>query len=245
VARVQPEGSKVLMATSNGVRNLILPKLASIDDVQLAGLADSPETALKLLVQEHPEVVIFDMDFGGKFVGLDTARIMQKTRVRAAIVMLVPDLNPEEMRSESRRFGSSWSYVKKNIAARVDVLESVLKSAMRGVQWIEPELSRPLNTLWKVAEEARDMESARAEAAPPVVTSRTKLKNAKFSEPESEPIERTPYDPKDDVDELDEIAPGIKTKSTGEADIDDLNITSVSVGHGGIGQNVGRVRRAG
>ena len=238
-APVVPEGSPVLMATSNLVRNLILPKLATVDSIRLSGLADSPETALKMLVQDHPEVVIFDMDFGGELMGLDTARMMQKTRTRAAIVMLVPELDVDALRIESRRFGSSWSYVKKTTAARVDVLETVLKSAMRGVQWIEPDLSRPLSALWKIADEARDTEAARAAAEPAAVTSPAKLKVAKKAvtqEPEIEEVKE--YDE-------DDYAPGIKTKSTSEAATDGLEITSVSVGHGGIGSNVGKVRRTG
>lgn len=233
------------MATSNLVRNLILPKLATISDIRLAGLADSPENALKMLVQEHPEAVIFDMDFGGDMVGLDTARMMQKTRTRAAIIMLVPELDPEVMRPESRRFGTSWSYVKKNTAARIDVLETVLKSAVRGVQWIEPELSRPLASIWRVAEEARELEAAKEIAEPVAVKSPSKLKSAKFAPPEQpEPVEETDVDGDPFADE-DEVAPGIKTSSTDDTDYDDLNITSVSVGHGGIGQNVGKIRRAG
>lgn len=244
----ESEGSPVLMATSNTVRNLILPKLATISDIKLTGLADSPENALKMLVQDHPEAVIFDMDFGGQFIGLDTARMMQKTRTRAAIVMLVPELDVEELRIQSRRFGSSWSYVKKTTAARVDVLESVLKSAVRGVQWIEPELSRSLNAIWKVADEARELEAARAAAEPVPVTSPSKIKSSNFTdsqEPDHDLIDDQVSENENDYDDEDEVAPGIKTKTTSDSATDGLNITSVSVGHGGIGQNVGKIRRTG
>jgi len=94
-----------------------------MDDILLAGLADSPETAIKMLVGEHPEVVIMDMDFVGKMAGLDTAKMMQKTRTRAAIIMLVSDLDPVEMKPYSRRFGSSWSYVKKPLLAKSTFLK--------------------------------------------------------------------------------------------------------------------------
>lgn len=242
-AAVEPEGSPILMATTNLVRNLILPKLASVPGITLAGLADSPENALKMLVQEHPEVVVFDMDFGGEYVGLDTARMMQKTRTRAAIVMLVPELDVEELRLQSRRFGSSWSYVKKTTAARVDILETVLKSAMRGVQWIEPELSRPLSSIWKIADQARDLEAAKAEAEPIPVTAPAKLKSAKFSAPDPAPPSTDAIE--DDFYDDDEVAPGIKTKSTKDAAVDGLKITTAAIGHGGIGSNVGKVRRTG
>ncbi len=232
------------MATTNTMRNQILPKLATMDGFTLAGLADSPENALKMLVQEHPEVVLLDLDFGGRHVGLDTAKMMQKTRTRAAIVMMVPDLDAEEERIHARQYGSSWSYIKKTTAGRVDILEMVLKSAVRGVQWVEPAISRTLNVIWKIAEEARELENRRASATPSVVTSPTKLKNAKFEEPGSS---STPADDERYLGEgeEDEIAPGIKTTSTNESETDGLNITSVSVGHGGIGQNVGKVRRTG
>lgn len=242
-AAVEPEGSPILMATTNLVRNLILPKLASVPGITLAGLADSPENALKMLVQEHPEVVVFDMDFGGEYVGLDTARMMQKTRTRAAIVMLVPELDVEELRIQSRRFGSSWSYVKKTTAARDDILETVLKSAMRGVQWIEPELSRPLSSIWKIADQARDIEAAKAEAELTPITAPGKLKSARFSAPEPTPPTIDELD--DEFYEDDEVAPGIKTKSTKDAAVDGLKITTATIGHGGIGSNVGKVRRTG
>jgi len=123
----------------------------------------------------------------------------------------------------------------------------VLKSASRGVQWIEPDLSRQLAVIWKIAEEARDTEAARSAVEPVVVTSPTKIKNAKFETPVAAPETAASADGEVDLDveDPDEIAPRIKTKSTSEAETDGLNITSVSVGHGGVGQNVGQVRRAG
>jgi hypothetical protein len=82
------------------------------------------------------------------------------------------------------------------------------------------------------------------------VTSPTKIKNARFETPAESGASVSPAasaneeaDP--DVEDLGEIAPGIKTKSTNEAETDGLNIASVSVGHGGRGQNVGKVRRTG
>ena len=185
-----------------------------MDDVVLSGLADSPETAIKMLVQEHPEVVILDIDFGGPLVRLDTAKMMQKTRTRAAIVMLVPELDPIEMKPYARRFGSSWSYVKKTTAGRVDVLQMVLKSASRGVQWIEPDLSRQLAVIWKVDDEARDLEAARSATEPVAVTSSTKIKNARFETPANTPVRSESEIDIEDVEDQDEIAPGIKTKST-------------------------------
>jgi DNA-binding response OmpR family regulator len=105
------------------MRNQIVPKLSVMDEVLLSGLADSPETAIKMSVREHPEVVILDMDFGGPMVGLDTAKLMQKTRTRAAIIMLVPELDPVELKLHARRFGSSWSYVKKPRQAKSTFLK--------------------------------------------------------------------------------------------------------------------------
>ena len=247
---VEPTGIPVLMATTNTMRNQIVPQLSVMDDVVLSGLAESPETAIKMLVQEHPEVVIMDMDFGGPLMGLDTAKLMQKTRIRAAIVMLVPELDPANMKQYARRFGSSWSYVKKTTAGKMDVLQMVLKSASRGVQWIEPSLSRELVEIWKIAEEARDLESARAAAEPVTMTSPTKIKNARFETPAGPdefgaPAASTNEEVDPDLEDADETAPGIKTKSTNEAETDGLNIASVSVGHGGRGQNVGKVRRTG
>jgi DNA-binding NarL/FixJ family response regulator len=244
---VEPTGTPILMATTNTMRNQIVPKLSVMDDIVLSGLADSPETAIKMLVQEHPEVVILDMDFGGPLIGLDTAKLMQKTRIRAAIVMLVSELDPEEMKSNARLFGSSWSYVKKTTAGKVDVLQMVLKSASRGVQWIEPSLTRVLAAIWKVADEARDLEAARSAAEPATITSPTKLKNARFETPVASGTPAASAEEEVDLDteDLDEIAPGIKTKSTSEAETDGLNIAKVSVGHGGRGQNVGKVRRTG
>jgi DNA-binding NarL/FixJ family response regulator len=243
----EPTGTPVLMATTNLVRNLILPKLATMPDVQLAGLADNPGNAIKMLVQDHPEVVMLDMDFGGPFIGLDTARMMQKTRVRAAIVMLVPELIPEELRTESRRFGSSWSYIKTTTAGRVDVLQAALKSAMRGVQWVEPDISRALNTIWKIAEQARDTESARAASEPVAIKSPSSYKPKRAAQklPSETPTDEAGEAAEaGEAEEYDvETAPGIKTLTTNESAVDGYDTTSSAIGHGGIGQNVGGVRK--
>jgi DNA-binding NarL/FixJ family response regulator len=229
------------MATTNLVRNLILPKLATMPDIQLAGLADNPGNAIKMVVQDHPEVVILDMDFGGPFGGLDTARMMQKSRARAAILMLVPALEPEELRTEARRFGSSWSYIKTTTAGRVDVLESALKSATRGVQWVEPDVSRALAAIWKIAEQARDLESARAAADPISIKSPSSFKPSRAAQ--KSPSE-TPGEGADEAEEYDvDVAPGIKTLTTSESAADGYDTQSSAIGHGGIGQNVGGVRK--
>jgi len=149
----------VLVATSNHVRDILLPQLAAIDDIKFVGIADTPDNALKMLLHEHPDVVILDADFGGSFMGLDTATMMQKTRSWAAIIMVVPDLDPKELQSKSRRYGSSWSYLKKTTAARANMLASALKSAARGVQWIEPDLRRPLAELWHISSEMNDLDA--------------------------------------------------------------------------------------
>jgi DNA-binding NarL/FixJ family response regulator len=244
----EPETSPILIATSDSVKNLILPKMATFDEVSIAGLASTPDAALKLLIQEHPEAVVIDLDFGEPLGGLDTAKLMQKTRSQAAIVMLVPEIDPEIHHSQARRFGSSWSYIKKTTATRENLLNLALKSAVRGVQWVEPALSRPLAELWKVAAEARDTEARRSEVgvvAVPTALGRKSMKNS-INEMDDAPPEPKADQAKPKFEEV-EVAPGIELKSTGEKsedEVDGLDVTSVSVGQGGVGQGVGKVRKA-
>ncbi len=255
-----PKGSPILVATSNPVRTLVLPKLATLEEISLVGLASSPDIALKMLIQEQPDAVIIDTDFGGPLVGLDTAKLMQKTRAQSAIIMLVSNIDANELRSVSRRFGTSWSYIRKSMAARENVLSIALKSSVRGVQWIEPELSRPLAELWKVAAQARDLESRRAQVDPvaiKTVVSQKAMKNSVDQEvaPDAvrEPvvaettdngIDGNPEGDQADDEFDDEVAPGIVLKSTLDFEDEGIDVTSVSIGKGGIGQDVGKVRRA-
>lgn len=251
-----PQGSPILVATSNLVRNLVLPRLATFDGISLAGIANSPENALKMLIQEHPDAIIIDSDFGGPLEGLDTARLMQKTRSQTAIVMLVPELDLDDHFSEARRFGSSWSYIKKTTATRENLLEIALKSSVRGVQWIEPKLRRPLADLWRIAAGARDLDARlAAEASVPVTTSlgRKSMNNAvdptielnsEKGPVDDEQVEKAfDVDPEDKYD--DEIAPGIDLKSTNDPVSDGFDVTSVSIGRGGVGHDVKKVRRTG
>lgn len=252
----EPTGSPILVATTNSVRNLILPKLATFEDVRLVGMANTPAIALKMIIQEHPEAVIIDIDFGEPFGGLDTAKLMQKTRNNAAIVMLVNDIDPVEYRSQARLFGASWSYMKKSTATRENILSVALKSAVRGVQWIEPELSRPLAELWKIALEARDLDAAQVDTVPPMTSSARKTMDnpddRNFAPSSNdEPVAARLEENADDTGsqsyatgEEEEVAPGIKLKSTNEPEVEGIDLTSISVGRGGVGQDVGRIRRA-
>ncbi|MCZ6538691.1 MAG: hypothetical protein O6922_02540 [Chloroflexi bacterium] len=251
--------STILVATSNSVRNQILSKLATFDEVTLVGMAKSPDDALKILIQEHPDAVILDTDFGGDLVGLDTAKLMQKTRAHAAIIMLVPEIDPEVHHAVARRFGTSWSFMKRTTAARENVLSIALKSSIRGVQWIEPELSRPLAELWKVAGQARDLEARQLTVEPVAISTSLGRKSMKNSVNQADPAESTPkpvpteasneaksVEPEgeqpDDKFE-DELAPGVELNSTLDPEVEGFDVTSVSVGKGGIGRGVGRVRR--
>ncbi|MCZ6538428.1 MAG: hypothetical protein O6922_01210 [Chloroflexi bacterium] len=249
------KGSPLLIATTNTVRNLVLPKLATVDEIAISGLANTPEDALKMLIQDHPDCVLLDIDFGGELVGLDTAKLMQRTRAQAAIIMLVPEIDPEVHHSKARRFGTSWSYIKKSTATRENLLNLALKSAIRGVQWIEPALSRPLAELWKVANEARDLEARRSTTEAVTLTTsigRKALKNSvtptTASDESQEPVDTDALELEDDQadDSIEaEMAPGIHVKSTLDDEIDGVDVTTVSVGKGGIGRGVGKVRRAG
>jgi len=249
------KGSPLLVATTNSVRNLVLPKLAAVDEIAISGLANTPEDALKMLIQDHPDCVLLDIDFGGELVGLDTAKLMQRTRAQAAIIMIVPEISSEFHHSKARRFGTSWSYIKKSTATRENLLGLALKSAARGVQWIEPELSRPLAELWQVANQARDLDARRSSTEAVTVTTsigRKALKNSvtptTASDKSQEPVDMDAIELGDDqADESveAEMAPGIDVQSTLDNEIDGVDVTTVSVGKGGIGRGVGKVRRAG
>lgn len=241
---ISPDASKVLLAVTATTRNLILPKMASMGDIALAGIADSSETSLKMLMQERPEVAILDADFGGEHAGYDTARTMQTTRTRAAILMIVPEIDPEKYRPIARRLGTSWSYVRRNSALKVDVFEVALKSALRGVQWIEPELTRPLKELWTIAAKARELEEKKSLETPVAVKNASrKMRPVEIPQKKSE-SEQPEVDAAEIAAEVeDEIAPGIETQNTNDVELDDFKYTSVSIGHGGVGQDVKGVRR--
>ena len=242
-----PEKSPVMVATSNSVRNLLLSKMATIKGVALAGIADSPENALKMLMQEHPDVVILDADFGGPFEGLDTAKMMQKMRSQSAIIMVVSELDPVALKSKARRYGTSWSYLKKTTVSRADVLQIVLKSASRGVQWIEPELSRPLAEIWKISAQARDLEAKQSVDEALVFAKPSSFREGSAIDEEEEVAVEFDDDGVVDVKlkSTDEAAPGVDLQSTDDFEDEGINLTSISVGKGGVGQGVGKVRRTG
>lgn len=221
--------------------------MATIKGVELAAIADTPENALKLLIQEHPDVVILDADFGGPFEGLDTAKMMQKMRSQSAIIMVVSELDPVALKSKARRYGTSWSYLKKTTVSRADVLQIVLKSASRGVQWIEPELSRPLAEIWKISAQARDLEAQGAQNGPDIVAKPASSRKAPAIDEEEEVAVEFDDDGVVDVKlkSTDEAAPGVDLQSTDDFEDEGINLTSISVGKGGVGQGVGKVRRTG
>ncbi|MDA1280372.1 MAG: hypothetical protein O3B95_10110 [Chloroflexi bacterium] len=227
---VEPVGVPVLLAMSSSIRSRVLPKLANMKELSLSGAANTPAEAVNILIRDHPDVVMLDIDFGGPLEGLDLAKMMQKTRPSTAIVMLVSDIDATVFHGKARRFGTSWSYLRRNSAARAETLESTIKSAIRGVQWIDPELTRPLSQLWKVASEARDLESKRVIAEPAI------LKNARTRKPV--PVLQDDEEFESGID--DDLEPDEADNSPG----DGLKITSITVGNGGIGQRIGSVRKA-
>ena len=170
--------------------------------------------------------------------------------------MLVPELDTQNHFAEARRFGSSWNYIKRTTATRENLLDVAIKSSVRGVQWIEPALRRPLADLWKIGAEARDLEARRSEIEiTPVPTAlgrkamtnsveSSSIANSAPAPVDAEQVEKA-FGLRPDADHKEEIAPGIDLKSTNDPEAGGLEVTSISVGQGGIGKDVKKVRRTG
>jgi len=155
--------------------------------------------------------------------------------------MLVPELDTQNHFAEARRFGSSWNYIKRTTATRENLLDVAIKSSVRGVQWIEPALRRPLADLWKIGAEARDLEARRSEIEiTPVPTAlgrkamtnsveSSSITNSAPAPVDAEQVEKA-FGLRPDDDCKEEIAPGIDLKSTNDPEQTGLRLPRSQLG---------------
>lgn len=151
--------TRVLIAAPGPMRTVLTSKISSSTEVSLAGVAENEMTAVEKVVTEEADVAAIYIHLGGQLAGLDIARNVSKACPQAGILVMVNDLAGVDVRKHSRMFGMAWSYAVAENAQTDSRFADLVQSVGRGIHWIDPELRRVLEAIWKIAEDGRDLEA--------------------------------------------------------------------------------------
>ena len=154
--------TRVLVVAPGAARTVLMTKLTGAEEVKVAGAASDEQSAIEKMVTEEADVAIVHIHTGQSLGGLDIARNIQRVCPQAGIIIFVAALDGLDLRRNARRFGVSWSYLLSENTDGSSALADLVRSAGRGIHWIDPKLRRVLEALWKVADEGRDLEIANA-----------------------------------------------------------------------------------
>ncbi len=101
-------GKSAVIVEDEGVTQMQVKRILTRAGLRVVGAAMSGEEAVRVVLQEHPDIVLMDINMPGQFNGLEaTRRILEQ--FPACVVMLTAY---EEHRQEAERIGTSGYAVK-------------------------------------------------------------------------------------------------------------------------------------
>lgn len=113
--------------------------LEEIPEFQVVGDADGGESAIKIVQETYPDVILLDVNMPG-ISGIETITILRKKKITAKIIMLTISKQDEDL------FGAieagADGYLLKNAGA--DELSRAIKLVMNGQAFLSPEVTLPV-----------------------------------------------------------------------------------------------------
>ena len=134
----------VLVVEDNAkLRPALESGLAATGEVQVVGGCDSGEEALELCLKHEPDAVLMDVQLAGAMNGIEAAVAIRREFPRRPVVFYSIQDDDAYYRA-FRRSGilSHYAYVRKSSYLLPELIVPLLRDAVEGRSFIEPEIER-------------------------------------------------------------------------------------------------------
>jgi len=134
----------VLVVEDNAkLRPALESGLAATGEVQVVGGCDSGEEALELCLEHEPDAVLMDVQLAGAMNGIEAAVAIRREFPRRPVVFYSIQDDDAYYRA-FRRSGilSHYAYVRKSSYLLPELIVPLLRDAVEGRSFIEPEIER-------------------------------------------------------------------------------------------------------
>jgi two-component system, NarL family, response regulator LiaR len=127
----------VLIEDHRVVSRSLRTYLESFNDIEVTGIADNGEEALKKLETWSPDVVIMDLLMPGGMDGIETTRQLRSRFPRIRVVVLTASTGEARLIAALR--AGAIGYIRKN--SEPEILLSAVRSAAQGLSVIDPSIA--------------------------------------------------------------------------------------------------------
>ena len=136
---------KVLVVEDEGLyRQMLVSQLSTHPEIEVVGEADSGQEAIEQADRLSPEVVLMDIELGGKPNGIQASKSIRPAAPSTGIVLLSAHDDKQFLASTIEEQPRGWSYLLKQNLRDPDTLVRAIKGASWGLVVVDPQLTNGL-----------------------------------------------------------------------------------------------------
>jgi DNA-binding NarL/FixJ family response regulator len=132
----------VIVEDENLFRDLLRIALASHQKLEVVGSFADAHIALKEIPALEPDIVLLDIDLGGKISGVELGVQLRQVLPKLGVVLLSNHQDIEFVASLGSKTLTGWSYLLKKSVRNANVLMRAIEGAYDGMTVLDPQLVR-------------------------------------------------------------------------------------------------------
>ena len=145
----------LIVEDNEKLRRAMKAGLDNTGQVTVTGDCDTGETAVEICLRQAPDVILMDVQLAGKMNGIETAVAIRREHPRLPVIFYsIQDDDAYYRAFRQAGILSHYAYVRKSNFLLPQMLLPLLKDAVNGRSYIDPEIE------YRVQEERRKEENA-------------------------------------------------------------------------------------
>jgi len=119
-------------------RELLRHTLSAERELQVVGVAEDGETAIRLAAELSPDVVLMDIELGGGMDGIEAALYIKKERPHMGIVILSGHSDRRYVTSLPLEESQGWAYLLKHTVPDLAAVIRAIEGSKAGMVVLDP-----------------------------------------------------------------------------------------------------------
>lgn len=139
------EATKVVIVEDEALFRDLLRRTLSVEPrLEVVGLAEDGEAAIRLAREASPDVVVMDIELPGELDGIEAALRIKKERAQTGIVILSVHSERRYITSLPLEESQGWAYLLKQIVPDLATVVRAIEASKMGMLMLDPAIVRSL-----------------------------------------------------------------------------------------------------
>jgi DNA-binding NarL/FixJ family response regulator len=125
-------------------RELLNRTLSTEPELEVVGVAEDAETALRLARELEPDVILTDIELPGEMDGIEAALCIKRERPKTGIVILSVHTGPRYITSLPLEDSTGWAYLLKQTVPDLTTVVRAIEGSKAGMLVLDPAMVKYL-----------------------------------------------------------------------------------------------------